>query len=141
MFGDCKVFLPDLVQFLFIHFLEIKHHITRSAGRTNDLIQFYLQGFRVSILRVLNKKDHQKGDDRCSCVNDELPRIAKAEQWAGNAPYDYYCDSKYESDRSARDRGRVSRKPREQRNVICIAIGLMIHTNYSRRAIAIAASM
>ena len=131
MLGDREVFLSDLVQFLLVHFLKIEHYVSGSARRTNDLIQFYLQRFRVSVLCILNKKNHQEGYDRRPRVNHELPRITEPEQRTGDRPYEYYRDRKYEGDRPARRRGGSTRKPCEERNVGVIIFGLVVHIRNS----------
>src|SRR5205814_8299345 len=43
---------------------------------------------RVAVLRVLDEENHQKGDDRRSGINDELPGIRIMKGWAGNPPDD-----------------------------------------------------
>ena len=42
-----------------------------------QLVEFHLHGSAVAILRILDEKYHQKGDNRCASINDELPRVRK----------------------------------------------------------------
>ena len=46
----------------------------------NEFVELNMHRFSVAILAVLNKKDHQEGDDRRPRIYDELPGIAEAEQ-------------------------------------------------------------
>ena len=48
--------------------------------RSNELIKFDVHGFCIAILGILNQEHHEEGDDGGSCVDDQLPRIAKAEE-------------------------------------------------------------
>jgi hypothetical protein len=43
---------------------------------------------RVAILRVLNQKHHQEGDDGRAGVDDKLPRIRKLKERAGDGPHE-----------------------------------------------------
>lgn len=52
----------------------------------NELIEFDLNCFRVSSLRVLYEKNHEEGDDGRTCVDDKLPGIAKAKDWTRHSP-------------------------------------------------------
>ena len=55
--------------------------------RPNELIEFDVNGFRIAILRILDQEDHQKGHDGRSCVDSDLPCVAKAEHRAGKATH------------------------------------------------------
>jgi len=101
MLGEGEVFLSDLVQFLLVHFLKIEHHVSGSASRTNDLIQFYLQSFRVPVLGVLNKKNHEERNDGCTGVDHQLPGIAIPKEWSCQCPSDNYCAREKEGPRMA----------------------------------------
>jgi len=61
------------------------------AGRiyADPLVVFELQCLSVTVLRVLDDKDHQKRDDRCACVDDELPAIGPVKEWTGCSPHDH----------------------------------------------------
>lgn len=71
------------------------------AGGTDELVEFDLYGFAVAILRVLDQKHHQKGDDSSAGVDNKLPGVRKSEQGPGNTPdYD-------DSNRAQEDAGRT----------------------------------
>jgi hypothetical protein len=40
----------------------------------------------VAVLRVLDQKHHQKGNDRRGGVDDQLPGIGKMNRWSGENP-------------------------------------------------------
>jgi len=50
--------------------------------------------FCIAVLRVLNQKDHEKGDDCGGRVNDQLPSVGKMKSGSGNEPDE---DDKYSS--------------------------------------------
>jgi len=50
----------------------------------------------ISILCVLDQKNHQESNDRSAGVDDQLPRVAVVEQWAGDYPRDDDCDGERE---------------------------------------------
>jgi len=39
--------------------------------------------FSIAVLRVLDKKHHEKGDDRRGSVDHQLPGIGKMKHWSG----------------------------------------------------------
>ena len=51
----------------------------RAFGCANEFIEFHLDCFSVSILCVLNQKDHQECDDRGAGVDDQLPGVTEVE--------------------------------------------------------------
>ena len=60
----------------------------RAAPTQNQLIKFDLNGRTVTVLRVLNQKNHKESDDGGAGVNDELPGVGEAEQRAADSPND-----------------------------------------------------
>ena len=64
----------------------------------------------ITVLRVLNQKNHQECDHRRTSVDDQLPCIAELEYRAGDAPYyDDYDDQS--GDDECRRMARGSRYP------------------------------
>ena len=61
------------------------------------------QGFLV--LRALNEKDHEKGDDGRTGVDDELPGVGETEHRAGNQPAENHGHGQREGPRAASGRG------------------------------------
>jgi len=55
---------------------------------SDQFVEFLLDCFGVSILGVLNEKDHQEGDDRSASIYDQLPRVAEVEQRTCDDPND-----------------------------------------------------
>jgi len=45
-----------------------------------------LYGLRISVLGILNQKNHQKCDDGCTRIYHQLPRIAEVENGASHDP-------------------------------------------------------
>lgn len=66
----------------------------RTFGCTDELIEFHLNCFGVSILGVLNQKNHQERDDRGTRVDGQLPGVAEAEYRPRNYPSGDDTDSK-----------------------------------------------
>ena len=54
--------------------------------RTDQFIQFDLQGFRIAVLRILDQENHQEGNDRGACVDHQLPGVTKVKNGTGNRP-------------------------------------------------------
>ena len=51
----------------------------RGFVRANEFVKLDMHCLSVPVLRVLNEKNHEEGNDGCSGVYDELPGIAEAE--------------------------------------------------------------
>ena len=90
MFGQLEVLLMDLVQFFFVHFLEIDKFVSRALRGADQLIEFDLQRFRIAVLRILDEEHHQERDDRRAGIDNELPRVTESENRSGNRPGDNY---------------------------------------------------
>src|SRR4051812_5577426 len=52
----------------------------RAADRANQLIEIDLDGTGVPVLRALDEKDHQEGDNGGAGVDDKLPCIAEVKE-------------------------------------------------------------
>jgi len=74
----------------------------RAAHRANQLVEFELDCVAIAVLGILNQKYHQKCDDRRTCVDDQLPGIAKLEYRACDPPDDDDQSSDDECRRMAR---------------------------------------
>ena len=68
----------------------------RAFGCADKFIKFQLNCFSISILCVLNQKDHQKRDDRCAGVDNQLPGVTEAEYRPGDDPHYNDANSKDE---------------------------------------------
>jgi hypothetical protein len=60
--------------------------LLRAAHRANQFVEFELDGVAIAILGILNQKYHQECDDRRTCVDGQLPRIAELEYRACDPP-------------------------------------------------------
>ena len=45
-----------------------------------------MEGFGVTVLSVLNEKDHQERNDRRARIHDELPRVREVKEWTTHSP-------------------------------------------------------
>ena len=45
-----------------------------------------MDGSTIPVLCILDEKYHEKGNDGCTCIDYELPRIGEIEEWAGYCP-------------------------------------------------------
>lgn len=52
----------------------------------DQLIQLEMHRFSIAILRVLDQKYHEEGDDRGRSVDHQLPGIGKMKHWSGENP-------------------------------------------------------
>src|SRR5207247_4565837 len=69
--------------------------------------------FSIAVLRVLDKKHHEEGDDRGRSVDHQLPGIGKMKHWSGKNPDK---DDKHGSGKSPctseSDRGMTGKDPK-----------------------------
>jgi len=65
---------------------EIHQRGARAFDAFEKFIKLQVNRFGVAVLRVLNQKDHQEGDDRRARVDDELPSVRIVKHWAGDRP-------------------------------------------------------
>lgn len=79
--------------------------ISSSAGRSREyFIHLQVQSTSVAVLRVLDNEHHEKGDDCCAGVGNQLPRplagsrwtfavaVSAIVMWAASGPYFRYSD-------------------------------------------------
>ena len=94
--------------------LEIDELIARVFDRTNEFVQFQVNCFGVTILRVLNHEHHQERDNgRCS-VDDQLPRIGEVKCGASDKPNKDDEQSAGECPGAAHHDGRTTREDTER---------------------------
>src|SRR5439155_11578131 len=80
-----KLFFKFL-QVLIGEIFKIDKLISCALQCADHLIKFEMHRFGVTVLRVLNQKDHQKRNDRRGGVDDQLPRIGKMKSGASYEP-------------------------------------------------------
>ena len=78
--GESLVICANSVQFFLFKLLEVEQGVVRGFVRANEFVELNMHRLSIAILAVLNKKNHQEGDDRRPRIYDELPGIAEAEQ-------------------------------------------------------------
>ena len=78
--GKLLVIGPNSIQLVLLKILEIKQGVVRGLIRANEFVKLDMHCLRVAILRVLNKKNHQEGDNGGPRIYDELPGIAEIEE-------------------------------------------------------------
>src|SRR5262249_16743365 len=69
--------------------LDIDHFVVGFSYGQNDFVQLQVDGSRIPVLRVLDEKHHEKGDDGGGRVNDELPCVGIMKVRAQNRPKPY----------------------------------------------------
>jgi hypothetical protein len=57
---------------------DVDHFVLCLVDGFDDLVQLQMNGGGIAVLRVLYKEYDEERDDRCSCVDNKLPRV---EQW------------------------------------------------------------
>lgn len=76
----------ELLKLLIGKVIVIDEFIARVFDCANEFVQFQMNCFCVAVLRVLNQKNHEKGDDCGGRVNDQLPGIGKMKSGASKEP-------------------------------------------------------
>jgi hypothetical protein len=82
-----KLFL-ELFQVLVRKILEIHQRISRAFKSTDNFVQLQMYCFGVAVLGVLDEKDHQKRNNGCARINDELPCVREMKRWSSECPND-----------------------------------------------------
>src|SRR5204863_5296892 len=69
----------------------IEKGVVASGGGANQFVELELHCFAVTVLSVLDEKNHQKRRNRRRGIDDQLPGIAKVKNRPQDRPYDYAC--------------------------------------------------
>jgi len=56
-------------------FFQIDELISSAFQRSNYFVELQMSCFGISILRILNEKDHEESNNRRPGINNELPGI------------------------------------------------------------------
>jgi hypothetical protein len=95
----------------------------------NKFVELDLHSGAISVLRILDKKDHQKGHDGRPGVYHQLPGVREMEQWPGNGPANDERESHYERGGPARELrrvgGKIAKKPMQTESSIERPTGLL----------------
>jgi hypothetical protein len=78
-----------MFDFFLSHVLQIEECVAGAFTDPDQLIELEMQRRHIAVLRVLNQKHHEKSDDRCACIDDELPSIGESENGVGDRPNHY----------------------------------------------------
>ena len=76
----------EFLQFFIGKILEIDELIARVFDCSNQFVQFQMNCFGIAVLRVLNQKHHQEGDNGRGGIYDQLPSIGEMKRRAGEDP-------------------------------------------------------
>ena len=57
---QCFIAIPEVILLLLDKFFEIEKSIVCALGGSDQFVQLDLHGLCISVLRVLNQKNHQK---------------------------------------------------------------------------------
>ncbi len=107
-FAQTLKLLLELLQLFVGKFFKIDKFVSRTFEGADDLIQFQMDRFGIAVLGVLDQEHHEKGDDRCRRINNELPRIGEMKGGTGEDPHE---DDKHSSGKgpgAAKDDGRTT---------------------------------
>jgi hypothetical protein len=70
--------------------------------------------FGVTVLRVLNQKHHEEGDDCCGGVDDQLPRVREMKRRSADKPNNNYKHSTAKRPGASEQYGRTLRETSER---------------------------
>ena len=104
----------DGVELVLALVLQLHRRVARALGSVDQLVELQVQRLGVAVLRVLDQKHHQEGDDRRAGVDDQLPSIGPTEQRPGDRPDDEQRQRGDERRRLAGLTRHPLREPRER---------------------------
>ena len=119
MIRKLEIFLAYSVQSFFVHLFEVNNFVPSALYGADQLIEFDLQRLGIPVLRVLDQKNHKKGDDGRTRIDDELPGVAETEHRSGRGPDDDHHTGDKERLRPAGFRRNPSRETGKYASVIC----------------------
>ena len=80
---------------------KINKLVSSAFNGTYDFVEFQTNGFRITVLRVLDEEDHEEGDDGCASIDNELPGVREVKCRAGQPPNGNNDGCQRESPRAA----------------------------------------
>src|SRR6185369_10721726 len=90
------IMLVKQLDLVFGEVLDIDQPIAGSFHRGDDLVELEMYRERVLVLRSLNQKHHQKGDNGGAGVYHQLPGVRKMKQRSGDSPDNEHGQSDHE---------------------------------------------
>jgi hypothetical protein len=106
-----------LIQFFVTQFLNVEHLIACRGRCVDQLVQLEVDRLCIPVLSVLYEEHHEKGDDGCACIDNELPGIGEVEDRAAACPRN--------DDENRTEEGPLRTEPPGSRSSEC-AEGIMI---------------
>lgn len=95
-----ELFLEVLEVFIGEPF-KINKLVSSAFNGTYDFVEFQINGFRVTVLRVLDEEHHEEGDDGRASIDNELPGVREVKCRAGQPPNSNDDGCQCESPRAA----------------------------------------
>ena len=86
IFTERAVLIPELSKVFCPHLLQAQRSVLCVFSGSNQLVDFEMQNVIVTVLRVLDQKNHQEGDDGSGRVDDQLPGIVVVKVWPRKRP-------------------------------------------------------
>src|SRR6266496_1591531 len=121
------------IKILLREFFDIKQSVMGPLHASDQFIQFQLNRRAVPILGILNEEHHEKGDNGCPRVDDELPRIAKTEHRPCHGPCNDDQDSSHKGNRMTHGIGGPFRKSRKETTAIQGRLSFVQHYRTSSK--------
>ncbi len=84
------------IQFFVAELFDVHHLIASRVDGVYQFVQLEVDGASIPVLCVLNEENHEEGDDHCTCIDDQLPRIGIAKDRTGRRSHqdDGHCTEK-----------------------------------------------
>jgi hypothetical protein len=80
----------------------------------DQFVEFCLNRNAIAVLRILDKKDHKKCNNGRTRIDDQLPGVGKAKNWAAHSPRYNDQATEYEGERLASGQRNLVGDLREQ---------------------------
>ena len=100
-------------------------HIERISSGLVDpdqLVELEVDGGGITVLGILDNKDHQERDDRCARINDELPGVGPTKERSRRGPQNDRQERQRERNGATELTLRPAREAGEERCTVCIAV-------------------
>lgn len=86
LLGESRVAGAYRIELPILEFLEIQESVVCAGGRPKQFIELDLYGLSVSVLRVLDEKDHEKRHYGCPGIDHELSSVTETKERASDEP-------------------------------------------------------
>ena len=106
-------FLAKSLDLTFVPTIQADEAVLRLIYSSYEFVKLGVQSFALSVLCILNQEYHQKGDDRSSSVDHQLPRVGVMEERSSRGPNDNEKTADNKRERSAGGPGDEVGQPSE----------------------------